>query len=412
MASVAAVSQEESFIHLVVGVHGLHGDPGNVHQLLTAIATAAEPSDVEHALLDRCRRRGPTFIIQTHASTANHGILSSLLSTSQGIDIGGELLALELVQLLSASPRIRALSIVGVSLGGLFARAALAYEPLRSLMTSNGVRPVNFITFATPHAGVRQSLSPLLHTALSAGVLGTTGIQLLLQDASVEVPDSDLKLPVLVWMSHPHSPHIAALRAFQSRVLVSCAEGDDRVPFYSSALCPSLRCMARAGEVHSTVIQCVYARSDLGASAVHVCNHCSNAFPHVVSVYEQRGVDDTCITGGGDEEAMTRIPGPHTHAIAALYPAHASAEAEDDGSAQVGDAKEPHTDLLRDTACLEEYMARNLRAYAGGWVNVHARFTEFGRVLDHLRIAVTHPRVASAGMDVLAFVAQRVFVYE
>ena len=64
----------------------------------------------------------------------------------------------QIKRLVSANPFLRDISIVGNSLGGLYARYAvsLLYEPRAKSIA--GLRPKTFMTVATPHLGVRRFL--------------------------------------------------------------------------------------------------------------------------------------------------------------------------------------------------------------------------------------------------------------
>lgn len=64
----------------------------------------------------------------------------------------------QIKRIVTANPSFREISIVGNSLGGLYARYAISllYEPRDK--TIAGLRPKTFMTVATPHLGVRRFL--------------------------------------------------------------------------------------------------------------------------------------------------------------------------------------------------------------------------------------------------------------
>jgi predicted esterase YcpF (UPF0227 family) len=148
--------------HLVVLVHGI----------------LASPSDWKYVEGELKSRLGNKFLI--HASSVN-----SFLQTLAGIDLGGKRLADEVQQIVDGAPSLKRISFVAHSLGGLFARYAIAmlYTPqvgcnedvilLEELESQGGshefpgfqqsheeakvagLEAVNFITLASPHLGVR-----------------------------------------------------------------------------------------------------------------------------------------------------------------------------------------------------------------------------------------------------------------
>jgi len=124
------------------------------------------------------------------------------------------------------------LCIVGHSLGGLIARAALP----QLLADHPGLIPCAFITLQTPHLGSRRPEGEDLldrfwqagaHAALELN--GLTGQELLLED-----PDQ-----MLHQLSDPEGPYIAALRRFRSCTFVAIPFGDWLVPFPSASTLPT-----------------------------------------------------------------------------------------------------------------------------------------------------------------------------
>ena len=74
--------------------------------------------------------------------------------------------------LLREFPSIEHISFIGMSLGGMYNRFALTELVHDANVT---VSPVNFITLASPHAGVRSHL-PLAHRlAVWVGLAGRSG---------------------------------------------------------------------------------------------------------------------------------------------------------------------------------------------------------------------------------------------
>lgn len=143
MSGVVARSR----LHAVVLCHGLLGSPSHVSFISKCVAEAH-----------------PDALIYT--STANTGPLSSVRTTTDGVDAGGARLGEEIRRLLRDRPRVERLSLVGVSLGGLLARSALGS------LGDLPVELVNYVSFATPHLGVRRHLLPLVDLAVERGIIG------------------------------------------------------------------------------------------------------------------------------------------------------------------------------------------------------------------------------------------------
>lgn len=126
---------------------------------LTQRPAAGSPSSLHH-ITERLREvHGTTVLV--HAAEANWGTLSSFWSTTDGVAPGGTRLADEITGLLAAHPRIHTLSLVSLSLGGLYSRYALAVLQERGALDRLTLQ--NFITLASPHTGVRGHLNGLYY---------------------------------------------------------------------------------------------------------------------------------------------------------------------------------------------------------------------------------------------------------
>ncbi|KAG7397098.1 hypothetical protein PHYBOEH_001249 [Phytophthora boehmeriae] len=80
---------------------------------------------------------------------------NSFFQTYDGVDQGGERLADEIQRLAQKMPRLRKLSMIGHSLGGLYNRYCIGVLLSRGFFDK--IEPVNFVTLATPHLGIRRS---------------------------------------------------------------------------------------------------------------------------------------------------------------------------------------------------------------------------------------------------------------
>jgi pimeloyl-ACP methyl ester carboxylesterase len=223
----ASTPRQSNPTHLFFLVHGLGGRPEDLSAL----------SDVlQH-------RGGSTGGVLVHLARANQ----RRLYTYDGIQSGGSRLATELRSLVSAHPGLTHVSLVGNSLGGLYCRyaAALLWEP--ESKTIAGLRPVSFLTTASPHLGVGQHghlriiPRPLQHAG--GALLGTSIKQLLLLDdatSTVGLQNSVVEglaqapAPLLLRMGTDEA-FLAPLRAFSRRHVYANAVNDFLVAYETAA---------------------------------------------------------------------------------------------------------------------------------------------------------------------------------
>jgi len=198
-----------------------------------------------------------------------------------GVPAGAERVAEEIRAVVEAHPTLRRISLVGNSLGGIYARyvAALLYEgeegeedpgpgPGRGAPAGEdkdecrggriaGLVPATFLTTATPHLGVGPfgylGLVPSPIASLGASILGASTRQLALADA-----DGDGGRPLLVAMADAESagatadgaarsrdgatrkrgtlPFIRALASFERRCAYANAKNDFLVAYETASL--------------------------------------------------------------------------------------------------------------------------------------------------------------------------------
>ena len=150
---------------LVVLQHGLYG---------AAVNMAVLQQELE-------RQGGGEVLV--HSGVANEG------RTRDGVAAGGRRLAAEVEQLVAEVARgggsLRTISLVGNSLGGLYARHAAAELWDAESGCIAGLEPDAFVSIGCPHLGVRRftflRLPPPLQ-ALGPLVAGRTADDLLLRD--------------------------------------------------------------------------------------------------------------------------------------------------------------------------------------------------------------------------------------
>ncbi|KAL8511646.1 hypothetical protein ACS0TY_018161 [Phlomoides rotata] len=229
--------------HLLVLVHGM----------------LASPSDWTYFQAVLKRRLGCKFLI--YASSCN-----MYTKTFTGIEGAGKRLADEVMEVVKKTESLKKISFLAHSLGGLFARYAIAdlYTPnassnysenlsgssstkLKSLSSSNrgliaGLEAIYFITLATPHLGVRgnKQLPLLLGVSFLEKLVapiapvftGLTGSQLFLTDGKPSKP------PLLLRMASDceEGKFISALGAFRCRVLYANVSFDHMVGWRTSSI--------------------------------------------------------------------------------------------------------------------------------------------------------------------------------
>ncbi|CAN0853430.1 Lipid droplet phospholipase 1 [Linum grandiflorum] len=201
--------------HLLVLVHGILASPG----------------DWNYVQAELKKRLGKNYLL--YASSSN-----TYTKTFGGIDGAGKRLAEEVTQVVSKTQSLKRISFLAHSLGGLFARYAIAVlyseeSPSNDIETGSsrsggriaGLDPVNFITLATPHLGVRgRNQLPLLLgipfleklvPPIAHIFVGYTGKQLFLTDGQPNKP------PLLLRMTSDceEGKFISALGSFRCRTV-------------------------------------------------------------------------------------------------------------------------------------------------------------------------------------------------
>lgn len=230
--------------HLLVLVHGI----------------VASPSDWTYIEAQLKRQLGRNF--QIYVSSCN-----SYTKTFAGIDTAGKNLAAEVMQVVKKTESLKKISFLSHSLGGLFARYAIAILYSQSLSstvncddlascastsfdtappsrqgTVAGLEPINFITLASPHLGVRGRKQlpflfgvPLLEklaVPLAPIVAGRTGNQLFLTDGKPNKP------PLLLRMTSDceDGKFMSALGAFRCRIVYANVSYDHIVGWRTSSI--------------------------------------------------------------------------------------------------------------------------------------------------------------------------------
>ncbi|POM79781.1 hypothetical protein PHPALM_2475, partial [Phytophthora palmivora] len=136
--------------------------------------------------------------------------------TSLGVEIGGTRLAKEVVEAVfeyDLSPAVSSykLSVIGHSLGGLYARYALVQ--IMDALSCLHVEYVDFVTICTPHLAQEQQ-----------------------QEGVTDADEIEPPRPLLEVMSDPDSEFIRSLKRFNHGTLVAMTDGDVVVPYPSASM--------------------------------------------------------------------------------------------------------------------------------------------------------------------------------
>ncbi|RDX91177.1 Rog1, partial [Mucuna pruriens] len=178
-----------------------------------------------------------------HCSERNVSML-----TLDGVDVMGERLALEVLEVIQNKPNMRKISFVAHSVGGLVARYAIGrlYRPPKkgntedscneeskkgSVGTIGGLEAVNFITVATPHLGSRGNKQvPFL--------LGVPAFEKVASRHLFLTDDDEGKPPLLERMVEDYGDlyFISALRTFKRRFAYSNVDYDHIVGWRTSSI--------------------------------------------------------------------------------------------------------------------------------------------------------------------------------
>jgi len=278
--------------HLVVLVHGLAGDEndwGATYELATAVPA------LSHMLF--------------YTSTAN-----GRERTLAGIHVCGDRLVEELRRIVSSNLDLTQISFIAHSMGGLISRYAIGRLYDTKADTILGLKPVHFLTMATPHLGCDAAgitKVPLLEWAgmvplvqqtmcsvaapVTGLVLGLTGKQFFLQDTGTKSDSGPFsgRQPLIEALAYDHPADdlyfFSALQAFQTRTAYANVRGDHLVSWANSSLRFAEQLPIFADDSADVIdIQCTMSDGDLDEP-------CSKA-----------AVEDEKLPSGGRVEGMLR----------------------------------------------------------------------------------------------------------
>lgn len=205
-------------MHLIVTVHGMWGVSSHMNSIVHAI---------------NAKLQNDTIVYNSDCN--------SFFNTYHGIDYCGLRLKNEVVSFVASfsesnpNRTISKISFIGYSAGGLMARYCIGL--LYAVHFFEDIKPIHFITLATPHLGIRwnsRHFSGRFFNAIADIVVniyaGRTGTQLALVDTR------DNYIPLLLEMTTPHTIYYEAWKLFEYKYVYSNASNDNIVPFCTSSL--------------------------------------------------------------------------------------------------------------------------------------------------------------------------------
>lgn len=205
--------------HLVALVHGIRGNPSHMSYIGEQIERNCKPKDPNDKII----------VLNTVCQSGD--------LTYDGIDVNGKRISDEILEkvkeLQATGESVTKFSLIGYSLGGLAARYALGVLYHDDFFKT--VQPVHFVTFSTPHVGVRNAgttLSSKLYNFIGPFAVPSVGPQLFFTDR--KVVGGKEYLPLLQWMTHPSSKFFKALELFKHKTLYANAINDLRTSWYTS----------------------------------------------------------------------------------------------------------------------------------------------------------------------------------
>jgi triacylglycerol esterase/lipase EstA (alpha/beta hydrolase family) len=144
-------------LHSLVVDHQSPPCPGAEHLLVLSHGFLGTPTTMKYLENEMNRNGFCEKKIRVYKPIKNFG------STTDGVEKGGKRLADEVTQVLADQPSLRDVSFIGLSLGGVYCRAAAAELWERGVVKSdtnpNGVPLRLFVSLASPHAGTGDALS-------------------------------------------------------------------------------------------------------------------------------------------------------------------------------------------------------------------------------------------------------------
>eukprot|EP00854_Cymbomonas_tetramitiformis_P026935 gene26935-biopygen27892 len=199
-------NRKDSADHLVVLIHGLHGTRHDFDVLADIL---------------RCGD-GPKGGVLVHIVTANERC------TTDGVDPGARRVQREILELLSRHSGLRTLSLIGHSLGGIYARRT-AYLLGEEGILCTRIRPAVFATIASPHLGAGAPPGRPLRFIVRVGARLLSRFSKTVRDLTMnDVSKGGREPPLLVQLAD--DAHVSSLEKFRAHLLWANTVGDLQCP--------------------------------------------------------------------------------------------------------------------------------------------------------------------------------------
>ncbi|KNC75119.1 hypothetical protein SARC_12347 [Sphaeroforma arctica JP610] len=164
--------------------------------------------------------------------------------THDGVDVCGRRLADEIRSTIKANPSLTHISLCGLSLGGLIIRYTCGELYESESGTIGGLIPLNFVSFASPHLGVRKTL-PGFMGVLGGFIVGNSYHQMTLADNANKKTCNTLlermagiQTPECAEACGDKRAYLKALSSFQRRLCIGNVESDPQVPYPTATMVP------------------------------------------------------------------------------------------------------------------------------------------------------------------------------
>ncbi|ODV59593.1 putative lipase ROG1, partial [Ascoidea rubescens DSM 1968] len=202
---------KEKPLHLVLLTHGLHSN------------VSADMYYIKEQIDKTSSKTGENLIVR--------GYPGNICKTERGIKYLGSRMAEYIIKdILPNHLNIDKISFIGHSLGGLVQTFSIAYIENNYPWFFKKIKPVNFITLASPLLGILNIDQPsYINIALSSGMVGKTGM-----DLGLKLTELNSTTPLLYLL--PTGPAHRILKKFKNRTIYANAINDGIVPLRTSGL--------------------------------------------------------------------------------------------------------------------------------------------------------------------------------
>lgn len=202
--------------HLVILTHGLHSNASSDMLYLK------EQID---RIVDLRKSHDEDIVVKA--------FFGNIGKTERGIKYLGSRVAEYIIDLITENDllndgKVEKISLIGHSLGGCVQTFAIAYLKINFPWFFDKIKPVNFITLASPLLGVVNENPKVVEWVLLAGFVGKSG-----QELGLKVVENDSK-PLLLLL--PTGPTHEVLKQFKRRTIYANAINDGIVPLRTSSL--------------------------------------------------------------------------------------------------------------------------------------------------------------------------------